>query len=283
MLREIGRQAARRGRYQRASQPYARAAAAGDAEFLADLGRRQELVDQAPAEHLYRHAADLGNAGALRVLAWLQEQEGALDEAATQYLHAADRGDTEAPQHLVALREFAGSLEGAEQLYRHVGDHAETDRLRERTGDLDGVELPYQQAAERGDVDGLLEHARLRRRRGDLADAEILAWQTAERGRIQALRDLAALHEQAGEWDKEALYRAGIDRGHLGLRFLALLREQAGDHAGAEHIRRFGLTDEGTPSGPVALASNDLFRRRATPPVTTADSGSVPSGGRRDD
>ncbi|MGH3671269.1 MAG: hypothetical protein ACRDSH_11635, partial [Pseudonocardiaceae bacterium] len=74
------------------------------------------------------------------------------------------------------------SLEGAEQVYRHAGDHTETDRLRERTGDLDGTEPLYQQAAERGDVYGLLEHPRLRQGRGNLADAEILAWQTDEYG-----------------------------------------------------------------------------------------------------
>ena len=150
--------------------------------------------------------------------------------------------------------------------------------------DLDDAEPLYQQAAERDDVDALLEHAQLQQRRGDRFGAEIVAWQAAEHGRTDALPVLAVLHEQAGKWDKaDALYRVGIDRGHLGLRFLVLLREQVGDHDGAERVRRFGLTDDGTPSRPAQFGSNDLFRRRATPPVTTAGSGSVHSGGRGDD
>ncbi|GAA1963537.1 hypothetical protein [Catenulispora subtropica] len=67
---------------------------------------------------------------------------------------------------------------------------------------------------------------------------------------------------QAGDLDgAEAVYRQATDAGSKGiviesynaLVHLAKLRERAGDGAGAELLRRYGLNPDGTPAEPWSI------------------------------
>lgn len=123
--------------------------------------------------------------------------------------------------------------------------------------DLDDAEPLYQQAAERGDVEALLEHAQLQQRRGDRSGAEIVAWQAAEHGRTTrcpSWPSCTRAGRQVGQRRMHCTAPASI-AGISACIFLVLLREQVCDHDGAERVRRFGLTDNGTPSKPAQFGS----------------------------
>jgi len=70
-----------------------------------------------------------------------------------------------------------------------------------------------------------------------------------------ALCSLGVLRERAGDRaGAEAVYRQASDRGDTdALHRMAGLREQARDPAGANRVRRFGLTDDGAPATFVGL------------------------------
>ena len=72
----------------------------------------------------------------------------------------------------------------------------------------------------------------------------------AERGATNAIRGLARIYELNGDYGAaEELLLAAINRGNDGaLSDLAGLREQTGDHYGADRVRRFGLDDAGSPA-----------------------------------
>ena len=261
ILREFGRQAAMRGRYQRAAQLYAQAAGAGEVQALTDFAQLRELVDQAEAEQLYQRAADLGSADALRALARLREQTGDTVGAEALYRQATDRGDIEALRDLAQLRERSGDLDGAEAIAREASDHGDTwalrhlALLREQTGDLDAAKVLYRQAADRGDGEAAFALACVQEQLSDHSSAEALYQQAVDQGDIWALRYLAERRKWAGDLTgAEALYRQAADHGDsAAIEAVAWLRAQAGDQGGAEALLRQAV-DRGEVSALMHLA-----------------------------
>lgn len=275
VLRAIGEQAEKRGRYHRAAQLYAKAVEHGDPSALWSLARlREQAGDDLGAQQLYQQAAtrDAFSASPSHqdrahtpdaVEAWSHswtfENLDELDPE-TAARRAADRGDTMALWALAQDREREGDAAGAEALYREAGDRgdmaslAELARLREEVGDADGAEQVALQAADNGDTSVLWSLAELRERLGDPIGAQAAAIQAADRGDIIALRALAVLRERLGDLvGAEQLYRLAADRGDTAAFWsLAVLREQAGDTARAETLYQQAI-DRGDTSSLHAL------------------------------
>ncbi|MFC4063682.1 tetratricopeptide repeat protein [Actinoplanes subglobosus] len=262
LLRTLGDQAERRGRYEHAIWLYRRAADRGDTHALRRLAaRREKAGDAAGAEVLYRQAADHGDTHALRQLAARWERSGETNRAEALATLAADQGDTHALQTLAWRREQAGDTTGAEALAVRAADHGDAFALRmlavlqEQNGDPVRAEILFRRAADYGDTFALQALAARREQAGNTRDAEALAMRAADHGDTFALQTLAGLRERAGDTTgAEILYRQAADRGDtFALRQLARLREGAGDTIGAEILYR-QATDRGDTLAPWELA-----------------------------
>ncbi|MEU7617236.1 hypothetical protein AB0B27_14245 [Micromonospora rifamycinica] len=241
LQRDLGSQAERRGRYHHAIHLYRQAADGGDAVAsgrLAELrGRAGDLVG---AETPALRAVDCGNPYPLRHLVELRARNGDLAGAGALALQAADRGYTEALMCLAGLQDWAGDAAGAEALYRQAADRGDADAigllavLRARAGDLAGAEVLYRQAIHRSYTDMLRWMDLLRARAG----AEALHSQADDRDAIVAVERLVELRAQAGDLaGAEALALQAVDRGEIeALRRLAEMREEDGDPAGAKAL-----------------------------------------------
>jgi hypothetical protein len=272
LLRQLGKQAEDRGRFQHAVRLYIQAAdrdaaarhalarlreqaGASAAEALDRLARRDtyagevEYVAGAVELALDRQDADRIRLGtsALHDLAARQEQAGDNEEAAALYQQAADRGDTGALCALARLREQAGDGEGAKAWAVQAAARGDTSALddlagrRESAGNRVEAEALAVLAADYGNTETLWMLAWLRERAGDAEAAEALAVQVADRGGNAAvLSALAWMRELAGDTDSaEALHRQGADRGRTGsMRDLARLRHRAGYTDDADALYR---------------------------------------------
>jgi hypothetical protein len=261
VLHELADMRRRAGDPAGAEALYRQAADRGDSSALPALAMLREMAgDTADAETLAIQAAEGGDTFVLRELADMRRRAGDTAGVEALYGKAADRGDNSALHALAMLREMAEDTAGAEALYRQAADRGDNSALhglamlRERAGDTAGAEALYRQAADRGDINALHALVWLRELAGDSAGAEALAIQVADRGHNGALTVLAQRRERAGDATQaEILVMQIADRGGYGaMDEMAELRERAGDVAGADRLRRFGLTG----SGEVATALN---------------------------
>ena len=272
LLRQLGKQAEDRGRFQHAVRLYIQVAdrdaaarhalarlreqaGASAAEALDRLARRDtyvggpEYVASAVELALDRQDADRIRLGtsALHDLAARQEQAGDDEGAAALYRQAAVRGDTGALCALARLREQAGDGEGAKAWAVRAAAHGDTSALddlarrRESVGNRVEAEALAVLAADYGNTETLWFLAWLRDQAGDAEAAEALAVQVADRsGNAGVLSALAAMRALAGDTDSaEALHRQGADRGRTGsMRELARLRHRAGYTDDADALYR---------------------------------------------
>ncbi|WP_436532758.1 hypothetical protein [Actinoplanes sp. HUAS TT8] len=230
-LMTFGRQAEGRGRYQHAAMFYRLVADRGDTIGMRELARRLDAAgDSAGAEAMAIRAADQGDVLVLRELAALREQTGDVAGAAALYRQAAQRGDIVALRDLKALRQEAPGMLGTPRSsdslwFYQMAELQNLDRLRDLAARQELTRLNT-----RADDDGAM-----------LLGAMNASPQAAEIwGRVgRQVRD----GDFAGA---EALCRQAADLGNSSaLWVLARIREGAGDSAGADRIRRFGLTGSG--------------------------------------
>jgi tetratricopeptide (TPR) repeat protein len=258
-LRAQAQTLARAGDLARAEDRAARSADYGDdvgaSMVFASMARlRERAGDRAGAEKLVLNAAGRGHTIALMALAGLREGAGDRAGAEDLAMRGADRGHTNALTALTWLREWRGDRAGAETLAMRGAAHGHNIALmalaglRDRLGDRAGAEALLMNAAEHGHVDAVWLHAAMRVLAGDPAAAETLLARAADHGHADALPSPAWLREWASDLSGlEAVMVQGANRGSANgaLPVLADLREHAGDHVGANRIRRYGLTDSG--------------------------------------
>jgi hypothetical protein len=257
-LRAQAQTRARAGDLAGAEDVAARAADYGDAGaplvFASMARQREQAGDPAGAETLVLNAADLGHTMALVSLVVLREGAGDRAGAEALAMRGAERGHTSALILLTLLREWRGNRAGAEALAMRGAEHGHTDalmalaELRDRIGDPAGAEALLMNAAEHGHVDAVWLHAAMRVLAGDPAAAKTLLAQGADHGHADVLPSPAWLQEWASDLSGlEAVMVQEANRGSANgaLPVLADLRELAGDHVGANRIRRYGLTDGG--------------------------------------
>jgi hypothetical protein len=246
VLRRIGYEAEKRGRYQHAIDLYRQAAARGDSAALVALVElRDRAGDHAGADALATQAAARGDSAAL--VALVEQRDRAGDHAGADALatQAAARGDSAALVALVEQRDRAGHRARIALATHHAtsGDSIEaaaddggTSALaflslaREREGDHAGAEALAVQAADNGSTAALWNLVWGREWTGDHTGAEALAIQAADYGDTTALVELARLRERTGEWaGAEMLYRraAGHSDGEA-LPNVTRLRENTG-------------------------------------------------------
>lgn len=264
------------------------AAECGRVDALLSIARRREAIgDLTGAENFYRQAASRGSASALRALARCRDRVGDPVGAKVFALHAADHGGADVLEDLAIRREHAGELVEAEAYALEAEKRDEVWLLRRLfrhrvdNGDQAGAEGLAWRAADRGDPSFVTMLAAVRREAGDHEGADELARQLAERAlRSAAEPDLRAGLGEIGapddgtlsssttvQWglaklleaelrfaEAETAYRRLIDRGvPEALTDLIRLRQLSGDESSANRIRRFGLTDDGTPADGTGL------------------------------
>jgi tetratricopeptide (TPR) repeat protein len=257
-LRAQAQARARVGDLAIAEQLAARAADYGDAGaplvFASMARQREQAGDRAGAETLVLNAADRGHTIAPVVLVVLREGAGDRAGAEDLAMRGAEHGHTSALITLALLREWRGDRAGAEVLAMRGAEYGHNDALmalaglRDRLGDQAGAGALLMNAAERGHGDTVWLHAAMRVLAGDPAGAQTLLAQGADHGHAEVLPPLAWLHEWASDLSGlEAVMVQEANRGSASgaLSVLAELRELAGDHVGANRIRRYGLTDGG--------------------------------------
>ena len=275
LLRNLGREAENRARYQHAIWLYRRAADLGNTDAMINLAWLQEQAGGVNgAVALYRRAAECGSAKALHSLAWLCERAGYTAGAESLYRHSADRGYTAALIDLARMWDQTEKADDAVALVLKAADRGNTGALydvawlREQTGDIAGAEALYRRAVDCGDTEALSNLARLRRQAGDTTGAEALLRHGVDRGDRSALIDLARMWDQTEKADDAVtLVLEAADRGETdALSYLAWSREETGDTAGAEALWRQGA-DRGDTH-----ALNSLARlRERTGDIAGAD------------
>jgi hypothetical protein len=172
---------------------------------------REDAGDRANAELFAAQAASAGNADALKVIAAHRQQERDHESEERMYRLAADAGDTEVLHILATMREEAG-------------DHAEAERLAFMavTADAD-------------DTIAFRRIVKMRAKTRDYHNAEVLALKAAAFGETWPLYELGSRMEARA--DAERIYKLAADRGDgHALEALALIRNYAGDYAGAEQL-----------------------------------------------
>jgi hypothetical protein len=187
---------------------------------------------------LYRHAADVGETWAARLLAQLLADRGDPDGAA-QILRArrdldqlrtrADAGDGDAAWELTGLPQQRGDLDGL-RARADAGDRAAAGRLAdlpEERGDLDGAARLLRAQADAGDRFAAGRLANLLQQQGDLDGLRA----RADAGDGEAAWRLAGLLEEHGDLDGTVqVLRALADAGDReAADWLARLLSQAGD------------------------------------------------------
>ncbi|RKT56542.1 hypothetical protein [Saccharothrix australiensis] len=184
-----GVRAARAGRPRRARRHYLRAARAGHAYAMVNLGH---LGPPAAAERWWRAAVDRGVTSALLLLGALCEEQGRLAEAKDWYHRGALAGAPDAMVRLARLLAAGGDDVAAQGWFEAVaatgdvaGDHGLGALLLDQ-GTPDRAEPHLTRAAEFGHLDAAVLLGDLLARRGD-----------GERARHWYRRAAAAGHEDA--------------------------------------------------------------------------------------
>jgi hypothetical protein len=230
VLREIARQAAMRGRYGCASHLYRNAADRGDASASSALDQLESNVEE------YRTGSALFST--LRDfraedLSWLREQLGLPDEAPASPGRAADDESIRALGYLAGKRVNEQDLPGAESLYMQV-----VERVGTRPTDAGARQH------------ALSELGKLRERVGDLVGAESFYLQAVVAGLIGALVSVARVRMRIG--NPTSVYPIAIQAANHGhpwaLPTLARLYEHEGDWVTGRNIERFGLANDGRPA-----------------------------------
>ncbi|MEE2042532.1 tetratricopeptide repeat protein [Nocardiopsis tropica] len=118
-MRQLGRLVEKAGRFQEAERWYRRSLNAGDTTALSRLGRLARRVgDVRKAEEWFRQGVEAGDTTALGSLGWLAKDAGRLEEAERWYRQAAEAGHTTAGKSLGDLLERVGRFQEAEQWRR---------------------------------------------------------------------------------------------------------------------------------------------------------------------
>jgi hypothetical protein len=211
---------------------------------------------------LYRHAADVGETWAARLLAQLLADRGDPDGAA-QILRArrdldqlrtrADAGDGDAAWELTGLPQQRGDLDGL-RARADAGDRAAAGRLAdlpEERGDLDGAARLLRAQADAGDRFAAGRLANLLQQQGDLDGLRA----RADAGDGEAAWRLAGLLEEHGDLDGAVqVLRALADAGNETAAWrLAGLLEEHGDLDGTVQVLR-ALADAGDSAAAGQLA-----------------------------
>jgi tetratricopeptide (TPR) repeat protein len=251
LLRTIGSQAQRRGRYHRAAQLYRQAADRGDVEALLLLAAlRGQADDSSGAEALYRELAIDNNPTALRHLAMLREQAGDRPDAELLYQQAASVrsfGRRWMALRLIRSLERSDDQSGVERILHHLAfGHGDTQalwrlvELRTNADDRIGVKALYQDAANGGNTLALWRLVELAQETGDHTRIESLYQRAADRGQLTALRWLAGFDEVIDASDgADALAVEAAARGDTArLMFLAECLEKKGENIRAESLYR---------------------------------------------
>ncbi|MFI5532873.1 hypothetical protein ACIA8O_30495 [Kitasatospora sp. NPDC051853] len=245
-----------------------RAADAGEFDPLVRVAvLRERAGDRELAEALARRAAEAGNHRGWVALALARHEAGNREGFKALIERAADYPGT-LLERAWAL-EQAGELEGAEALFWQAADAGNVWGLvnlasaREHAGDRAGAEALARQAADAGEPAGFANLARSRRAAGNLESAEFLALQAAAAGFRVTLAEVAKGWQSTGDLDRaEELYWQAVDFGDTGaLIGLTTMFEEAGRQ---EHAERLALlaAREGYPE---ALTSLVLKREAADP------------------
>ncbi|MEJ1110899.1 MULTISPECIES: tetratricopeptide repeat protein [unclassified Kribbella] len=260
------------GDHERAEQFAREAATHGDASAFHLLALRSQAAgDHERAEQFARKAATHGDASAFHLLALRSQAAGDHERAERLLQEGAAHGYGDSLHSLALLRDRDGDHATAEQLAREAAGYGNTDALhflallRDRDGDHTAAERLAREAAGYGNTDALRSIALLRDRDGDHATAERLAREAAGYGNTDALRRLAEERGKAGDNEgfEQLLLDAAANGDHQAFREVVKHRRQAGDHEGGELLRRYGLSDDGTPAAPwtVEAARSDWSER----------------------
>lgn len=293
-LVDLGKLAEKKYDHDSAARLYRQAADGGNYQALGRLALlRDGYGHHAQAVALAIQAADGGSPWALQHLALSRDQGGHHVEAVALAIQAVERGAGSALRHVGLARWDEEDYAGAEEAFRLASDHGEVHGLfclagllEEVYQDTAGGEELLRQAADRGSVDALTVLAERADQAGDTATADALVARAAELGYLDVFRELAAVREEDDPERAESLLRQAAqmgckyswfdlalkdaagdfasieaaclkaaDRGALNaLEKLAFLWEQAGTHADADKLRRFGLVE--TKSSATCEAGN---------------------------
>jgi hypothetical protein len=277
-LRRLARMREDAGDREGAEAEARRLADQGHTDTLRRLARVREAAgDRAGAERAARTAADRGDTLSLHRLVLARQERGEWEEAERLALVACEYGDTQALRRLAGALEATGDRASAERLVRAADEHEansrhghpEADRSVAWAWDEEGVSQTLPGPAAEGDTHALLRQAA----DGEVEVDERLARAAAEQGNTYFVRMLMWRREEAGDREgAEELARAAaeyvsnvspvtlawmrdysegaIDEWAIdidpwndrtdtsALRALAMSRETAGDHAGAERLAR---------------------------------------------
>lgn len=213
------------------------------ADYLEQIGRTERAAVFPPASFWTAVAHTVTDPDVLYELAEQARERFRYHRAAQLYQKAADRGDIGALWALARLLEHAGDYAGAEALYQQAAERGDIGALwalareRERAGDWAGAEALYRQAGGNGNASAPWGPAWEREKARHRAGSKTRAMQAADHGDVFAPTTRVELYQQAA------------NRGDPGaLEQLARLRQQADDAEGADRLRRFGLTDDGSPA-----------------------------------
>ncbi|MFH9829082.1 tetratricopeptide repeat protein [Streptomyces bobili] len=170
------------------------------------------------AFHLYRAAAEAGDADAVRQTADLLRGADRVDEAMAWYERACEAGDSDALGEAARMLEWAGRVDEAITWYQRgseAGDATALDqavRLLERAGRGEEAITWLQTLAEAGNTDALVQAARLLKQAGRGEEAITWLLTLAETGHNVALVQASWLLEGAGRVDEAiALYQRAAD------------------------------------------------------------------------
>ena len=217
------------------------AASRGETDALAKLAKGQYYRgDRSGAERMYRRAFEYGNNDVVWQLAELLPRQ-----AVRLYRQAADRGDIRALGRLFESRQKAGDMAGMERLAQQAADLGDPSFWRrlanraERAKDLTRAERLYQQAIDNGDKYAIMDLATLREKAGKREAADRLiefAESYVPRQIFTWYGD--SVHIQDSDGDQPETERLSGYMFSKRLNDLAMIREKAGDQAGAERLAR---------------------------------------------
>lgn len=245
-----------------------RAADLGDTRPRADMAEMRKAGDLTRADRTepplrYGERRDTRRMG---MLAKRREAAGDKSGAETIAVFAADLGDTWPLYELIDSRHAAGDMQGAEAaaMLGHAHGHDSPGYLmavlvesstREENGkryinlDLDQVSQDLLDLAMKENHLSIMQRHSLEAEVRDRSVAEAAAMEAVEKGESRMLIHLGHARGMNGDVDgADDFFVLAANCGDMGaLRLMAALREHVGDPGGAERIRRFGLTDNGSP------------------------------------
>ncbi|MGI5238795.1 SEL1-like repeat protein [Dactylosporangium sp. CA-139066] len=268
------------GRRAGAETAWRRAAAAGLATGMFNLGILFSDDDATQSRAWYLQAARAGHAPSMTSTGYLAEIGGDPTTAQHWYTRAAELGDQRAAFNLALMAERNGDLATALRWYttsaelRDVDSMVNLGTLLADQKDVDGATRWMRRAAEAGSVMAMGNLGQWLRKHGDLTEAREWLQRGAEAGGSGAMFGLAALLDEIDGDLANAIawYEKAVDAGSTrAVNNLGMLLWRAGDLAAARHwLERAAETSEAKAManlGELALAEGatneaiDWFQR----------------------